>query len=959
MHNNSANFTQSSSCKIFGLILLFILTFLPSGSSSSLQASVTCGDVNNDGIVNFADLIYLTNYVYSGGPAPIPYLCVGDVNSDGEVDDIDVTIMSEGGAISDDCCDSDGDGVDDAEDNCPDIPNELQLNSDGDIYGDSCDNCPSVDNPSQTNSDGDSHGDACDNCELITNENQQNSDGDSHGDVCDNCPTVTNEDQANSDADTHGDACDNCPTISNEYQVNSDNDSHGDYCDNCDDVTNEDQINSDNDIYGDDCDNCPWDDNTDQANSDNDSYGDACDNCPDDDNEQQSNSDTDNHGDDCDNCPWTNNDDQANSDNDTYGDVCDNCPDDDNQDQLNSDNDSHGDECDNCKLEDNEDQADALDSDGVGDVCDNCPEVENPDQKNSDMDEWGDECDNCLYATNPEQEDIDDNGLGDACDCVPHSRPMRIRIVKIDGPLDEVEIILKDGTEVDLETLPDNYEFPEGTTITTGDATVIVAIDGCIDGEAIKNSMMSIRPVSEVTLDRFLFAEDSAITRIWIKSGEVRVKVTEERADYSTDMKTATPNATAGVSGTDFIVRVKYGEAPAFAVVEDTIVLLTPDSPCDTMALVVQEYCAAVSETAVTQVHQGDLVYPTAVMNVGTALINDTIYDMLPIANSDYDTLIIDSIGFPGGGANFWFDGTTPVILPPGDSVTPAGLFYLRMGYSPASVGQDNFIAEVYCTGASVPFITIDGYGNGSISDCNGNLVADEHEIGMLRVTDCNDNGIPDDCEAEAFLYCDPQKVGSPFARFEAPGIELEEPVGIINDGMQNLSYSITVVEDNGPSGWLAYADASGSVLSNSNEFITVRLNAGGVATTYGENLLGRLIFNSNAPASPDTLEVSFWVQDEEPGCAGAYICGDANSDTSVNVSDAVYIINYVFSGGTAPNPIESCDGNCDGSCNVSDAVYIINYVFSGGTNPCDTNGDTIPDCQIVNVKTTNLIADL
>ena len=76
------------------------------------------------------------------------------------------------------------------------------------------------------------------------------------------------------------------------------------------------------------------------------------------------------------------------------------------------------------------------------------------------------------------------------------------------------------------------------------------------------------------------------------------------------------------------------------------------------------------------------------------------------------------------------------------------------------------------------------------------------------------------------------------------------------------------------------------------------------------------------------------------------YICGDANGDEiHVNVSDAVYIINYVFSGGNPPDPIEVGDVNCDGKCNVSDAVYLISYVFSDGNPPCNTDGDDIPDC--------------
>lgn len=75
------------------------------------------------------------------------------------------------------------------------------------------------------------------------------------------------------------------------------------------------------------------------------------------------------------------------------------------------------------------------------------------------------------------------------------------------------------------------------------------------------------------------------------------------------------------------------------------------------------------------------------------------------------------------------------------------------------------------------------------------------------------------------------------------------------------------------------------------------------------------------------------------------YTCGDANSDDVVDVSDAVFTINYAFAGGTPPDPIESGDANCDGSVDVSDAVYIINYSFAGGSQPCDPDGNGIPDC--------------
>jgi hypothetical protein len=40
------------------------------------------GDVNNDGNINIADVVYLTTYIFAGGDPPQPYDCVGDVNAD-------------------------------------------------------------------------------------------------------------------------------------------------------------------------------------------------------------------------------------------------------------------------------------------------------------------------------------------------------------------------------------------------------------------------------------------------------------------------------------------------------------------------------------------------------------------------------------------------------------------------------------------------------------------------------------------------------------------------------------------------------------------------------------------------------------------------------------------------------------------------------------------------------------
>jgi parallel beta-helix repeat protein len=64
---------------------------------------------------------------------------------------------------------------------------------------------------------------------------------------------------------------------------------------------------------------------------------------------------------------------------------------------------------------------------------------------------------------------------------------------------------------------------------------------------------------------------------------------------------------------------------------------------------------------------------------------------------------------------------------------------------------------------------------------------------------------------------------------------------------------------------------------------------------------------------------------------------GDADNDAIVSVADVVFLINYIFVGGGAPQPLMTGDLNCDGHINIVDAVYLINYVFAGGPAPCDS----------------------
>ena len=61
----------------------------------------------------------------------------------------------------------------------------VSIDTDEDGVNVTDDNCPSISNPAQTDTDLDDHGDVCDNCTLIANEDQRDTNGDGYGNLCD------------------------------------------------------------------------------------------------------------------------------------------------------------------------------------------------------------------------------------------------------------------------------------------------------------------------------------------------------------------------------------------------------------------------------------------------------------------------------------------------------------------------------------------------------------------------------------------------------------------------------------------------------------------------------------------------------------------------------------------------------------------------------------------------------
>lgn len=76
------------------------------------------------------------------------------------------------------------------------------------------------------------------------------------------------------------------------------------------------------------------------------------------------------------------------------------------------------------------------------------------------------------------------------------------------------------------------------------------------------------------------------------------------------------------------------------------------------------------------------------------------------------------------------------------------------------------------------------------------------------------------------------------------------------------------------------------------------------------------------------------------PACGASFVRGDANADGKINITDAIFVLNFLFLGGATPRCLDAADADdkSERAVNITDAIYLLNFLFLGGPSPPTTS---------------------
>ena len=66
------------------------------------------------------------------------------------------------------------------------------------------------------------------------------------------------------------------------------------------------------------------------------------------------------------------------------------------------------------------------------------------------------------------------------------------------------------------------------------------------------------------------------------------------------------------------------------------------------------------------------------------------------------------------------------------------------------------------------------------------------------------------------------------------------------------------------------------------------------------------------------------------------FVRGDGNSDGTIDLTDGIIPLLFLFSGGDAPACMDAADANDSGAIEITDAIILFSWLFTGGEAPVD-----------------------
>jgi hypothetical protein len=166
-------------------------------------------------------------------------------------------------------------------------------------------------------------------------------------------------------------------------------------------------------------------------------------------------------------------------------------------------------------------------------------------------------------------------------------------------------------------------------------------------------------------------------------------------------------------------------------------------------------------------------------------------------------------------------------------------------------------------------------------------------------------------------------QVDSPSVSFTAQengSLPASRSFRITNTAAGVLNWSLTY-----SSAWSSATPMSGS--GNLQDISVTILSSALAPATYRDTIV---VASDNAGNGPLQVVIIYTVKP-----VGGDSRGDVNNSGSINSTDIIYLVNFVFKGGQPPIPTaDEGDVDCSGNITSSDIIFLVNYVFKGGPEP-------------------------